>query len=324
MTTYYHRSANRLADLRAIQKNEGLPETQPLVTENSVRRHYSHDSMEWFRVGQRAVQIYDVKHGAKARHDDGPYGESHMDHADWTLNCDSVIVLQPAAQGVKMIEGPKYIMSSLVLPLIHQMIAALKKPELIPHWDAENAIPTTHQTPELKAAKRLYLHAMMKRFIDDFPLRTKAQYAICTFLDPRFKKYPFTSPAEREWAENELRKEWASWYVQVPDTDCLQVAGMPEIVPHEKELGDFFDFFSVPKKLNQLEQPAKDELEVYMAMPAEPKNCDVIACWHICRHRTPRLAKMAQQFLELQLQVQVWSGCSVQRASITLILLQYA
>ena len=32
-------------------------------------------------------------------------------------------------------------------------------------------------------------------------------------------------------------------------------------------------------------------------MPAEPKNCDAIAWWRICRHRTPRLAKMAQQFL---------------------------
>ena len=79
-----------------------------------------------------------------------------MDHANWTLNRHSVIVLQPAAQGVKMIEGRKYIMSSLVLPL---MIAVLKKSELIPHWDAEISIPTTHQTPELKAAKRLYLHA---------------------------------------------------------------------------------------------------------------------------------------------------------------------
>ena len=47
----------------------------------------------------------------------------------------------------------------------------------------------------------------------------------------------------------------------VCSSDGLQVAGMPEIVPHEKELGDFFDFFSVPEKLNQLEQPAADELE---------------------------------------------------------------
>ena len=50
----------------------------------------------------------------------------------------------------------------------------------------------------------------------------------------------------------------------MPDTDCLQVAGMPEIVPHEKELREFFEFFSVPEKLNQLEQPATDELEVFM------------------------------------------------------------
>ena len=78
-------------------------------------------------MGQRAVQIYDVKHGTQARHDDGPYGESHMDHADWTLNCHSVMVLQPVAQGVKMIERMKYIKSSLLLPLIHQMIAVLKK-----------------------------------------------------------------------------------------------------------------------------------------------------------------------------------------------------
>ena len=55
----------RLADLRAIQTNEGLPETQPPVTGNSVRWHYSHDSMEWFHVGQQAVQIYDVQHGTQ-------------------------------------------------------------------------------------------------------------------------------------------------------------------------------------------------------------------------------------------------------------------
>ena len=98
---------------------------------------------------------------------------------------------------------------------------------------------------------------------------------------------------------------------------------MPEIVPHEKELVDFFDFFSVPEKLNQLvgEQPAIDELEVYMAIPAEPKNCDVIAWWCICRHRTPRLAKMAQQFLATPATSAGVGGCSVQRASITLILL---
>ena len=76
---------------------------------------------------------------------------------------------------------------------------------------------------------------------------------------------------------------------------------------------------SVPEKLNQLEQPATDELEAYMAMPAEPKNCYVIAYWRICRHRTPRLAKMAQQFLATPA---TSAGVErLQRASITLILL---
>lgn len=42
----------------------------------------------------------------------------------------------------------------------------------------------------------------------------------------------------------------------------------------------FYDFFSSPEKLNESSKPAINDLEVYMylALPAESKHCDVIAC----------------------------------------------
>lgn len=244
MTAYYHRSSSRLADLQAIQQKEGLPETQPPVTGNSVRWHYTHDSMDWFRVNKRAVQIYDISHGTLEKNDDGPYGESHMDHADWILNLHSVIVLHPAAHGVKILEGTKYVTVSLVMPLFHKLIDVLRNPELVPNWDAGNPISLAHQTPELRAAKKSYIQALIKRFIDELPLETKAQYAISTLLDPRFKKYSFSSPDEQVWAESELRKEWAKWSVQV--SRPLSAGQEVNHGSHssEKNVSDnFFNFF---------------------------------------------------------------------------------
>ena len=93
------------------------------------------------------------------------------------------MVLLYCNHGVKMIEGTKYVTSSLVLPLVYQLIAILKNPELILHWDTGSPIPTTHQTPELKTARTLYLQAVINRFIDALPLETKAHCAICTLLN---------------------------------------------------------------------------------------------------------------------------------------------
>ena len=49
MTTYFHRSGNRLDRLADLQKRFDMPQRKPPQTGNSVRWHYRHDSMNWFR-----------------------------------------------------------------------------------------------------------------------------------------------------------------------------------------------------------------------------------------------------------------------------------
>ena len=61
------------------------------------------------------VETYDINYGAEARHEDGPYADTHMDYNDWKVNERSVAVLYPAATVVTDIEGTQYVTASLVL-----------------------------------------------------------------------------------------------------------------------------------------------------------------------------------------------------------------
>jgi len=56
-----------LGALHKCQKECNLPEHHP-VKDVETRWSSGHDQMEWFRVGQRAVQLYDVNHARKAGH----------------------------------------------------------------------------------------------------------------------------------------------------------------------------------------------------------------------------------------------------------------
>ena len=115
MTTYFHRSGDRPDRLADLHKRFDMPQRKPPQTGNSARWHYTHDSMNWFREQKVIVQNYDINYGAEARHEDGPYADSHMDYNDWRVNEHSVAVLYPAATVVNDIEGTQYVTASLVL-----------------------------------------------------------------------------------------------------------------------------------------------------------------------------------------------------------------
>ena len=82
MTTYFRRSSNRLSRLSDLQKDLQIAVNQPPQTCNAVRWHYTHHFMNWFHEQKRVVQTYNINYGAKARHEDGPYADSHMDSSD--------------------------------------------------------------------------------------------------------------------------------------------------------------------------------------------------------------------------------------------------
>ena len=131
ITTYFHRSGNRLDRLADLQKRFDMPQRKPPQTGNSVRWHYTHDSMNWFREQKVIVQNYDINYGAEARHEDGPYVDSHMDYNDWKMNEHSVAVLYPAATVVNDTEGTQYVTASLVIPSVYMLIHKVRKGEIV-------------------------------------------------------------------------------------------------------------------------------------------------------------------------------------------------
>ena len=76
--------------------------------------------MEFFRVQQRAIQLYDVQHARKAGQ---AYKQYQMQLEDWTINTQSVAVLQPIANWTQHMQGTKsYPTLPLVLPTIYTLI----------------------------------------------------------------------------------------------------------------------------------------------------------------------------------------------------------
>ena len=82
MTTYFHRSSNRFSKLSDMQKDLQVAVNQPPQTGNAVCKHYTHGSMNWFHEQKCVIQTYDINYGAEARHEVGPYADSHMDYSD--------------------------------------------------------------------------------------------------------------------------------------------------------------------------------------------------------------------------------------------------
>ena len=108
MTTHLHQSSSRLTRLSHLHQELQTVVNRPLWTGNPVRWHYTHNSMNWFREQKRVVHHYNWNCGAEARHEDGPYAESHMDYTDWKVNKHSAILLYFAATLYNDVEGTLY------------------------------------------------------------------------------------------------------------------------------------------------------------------------------------------------------------------------
>jgi len=111
-----------LGALHKCQRECTLPEHHP-VKDNDTRWSSGHDQMEFFRVQQRALQLYDVNHARKAG---DAYRQYQMGLEDWRINLESVAVLQPVADWTQHMQGTKYPTLPLVLPTVYDMIHGMK------------------------------------------------------------------------------------------------------------------------------------------------------------------------------------------------------
>lgn len=212
MTTHFHQSTgvDGLGGLTKCQQELKLPKRHP-VQGCATRWSSWGEMLEFYRLEQRAVQLYDIRHSRKAG---AAYRENQMDLNDWRINEQACAVVQKVNDWVQYMEGTKtYPTLPMVLPTMYNLINDLRPDApLICDFQGEDTyqlLPCEMHPGVLKARNELHAD-LVARFITNLDLNAKRQYAISTLLHPAFKEYifPGASDAEKTWAMRELRTEW--------------------------------------------------------------------------------------------------------------------
>ena len=226
-----------LGALHKCQRECNLPEHHP-VKDNDTRWSSGHDQMEWFRVAQRVVQLYDVNHARKAGE---AYRQHQMNLEDWRINQESVAVLQPIADWTQHMQGTKYPTLPLVLPTVYGLIEGMAPETALTL--AFPGTPSIELEPEdmhqgVLAARTAMHDDWVSRWITNLPDETKRTYAIATLLHPYFKDYSFIDgfdmipSSDKEWALRELRTEWSTvWKPKAAEPTTTDGAPAPAPTP---------------------------------------------------------------------------------------------
>eukprot|EP00966_Prymnesium_polylepis_P170657 3945023-Prymnesium_polylepis.1 len=310
-----------LGALKLCQRTCNLPEHYP-VKDNDTRWSGGHDQMEWFRVEQRAVQLYDVDHARKAG---DAYKQHQLGLEDWRINLEGVAVLQPVADWTQHMQGTKYPTLPLTLPATYGLIENMGPEQpLTMDFTGEAAyeLVVKDMHPGVLEARTDMYNDFVARWITNIDPMVKRTYAIATLLHPCFKTYDFIDSfdlipkSDKAWALRELRCEWAaSWKPRpapvtaaatpVPDVPKPAEQGAPATPPVEPltkkrkvTLGSLLS--SRVKKEPPAEgqtPPQLDELEQYLEDPEEPEvDVKVLAWWAAKKSKWPNLAKMVKQY----------------------------
>ncbi|KAL3905038.1 MAG: hypothetical protein SGPRY_011060, partial [Prymnesium sp.] len=205
---------------------------------------FGHDQVEWFRVAQLAIPLYDVNHARKAG---DVYKEHQMDLEDWCISM----------QG-----GTNYQTLPLVLPTTYGLIEAM----------APRA-PLVHNLPGVEAAYELSPDKM-------HPGGLAAPH-LCDCLSPTsvlqnlyfIDAFDLISTRERDWALRELRNEWTTSYNQGPKSTTPEAQARPT---DDAAVASVQPAQAVPAVNEQptKERKMEDELEQYLDDPEEP-NLDI-------------------------------------------------
>jgi hypothetical protein len=215
-----------LGALHKCQRQCNLPEHHP-VKDNDTRWSSGHDQMEFFRVQQRAIQLYDVDHLRKAG---DAYREHQMNLENWRVNVESVATLQPVADWTCHMQGTKYPTLPLVLPTVYGLIEGMAPEAALqlsfPDQQSYELLPHEMHDGVLLARTAMY-EDWVRRWITNLDLEVKRTYAIATMLHPCFKSYDFIDDfdlipsSDKAWALRELRTEWSTvWKPKAKPADA--------------------------------------------------------------------------------------------------------
>jgi hypothetical protein len=293
ITSFFHRSPLAMAEMLKIQvtnSNPGTSTHKPPSTGNATRWHFTHDALNWYRMHQQTVQMFDVTNwGGEG------YKEHKLDYDDWQAIQQTVAVLDPSAKMTNLIEGTKYPTLPLVLPMITHVIHHAAKPYLSKPWDKRDTFDDF--TPNVQFARAAFIADLRDRWVDNLSPDVRRLLVISTLLDPRFKSFDFPLHGGRVCALRLLRAEWRIWKgvgnVAIPPiiaTSKVPVDCLSAFFSEDEAEAEATDSTDTEKYM------AEDELEAYLVCPDEAKETDILMWWKT-KSTWPKLQLMARQYL---------------------------
>jgi len=321
---YLHVSTIAESDFHACQRKCGLPEEK---VDQDVRTRWrsSHAMADQLVYHKSAVLEMDKNPSYK---DAGEtWGKNKLNFTDWDHLEESGACLYEASDASQLLEGDKYITSSLVVPMTYKLMATSAASHPVKFRNREedelndaavNPVKVAHDklAPKVQAARDAYHEQLVDRFDTNLPLPAKKFYFIAALLDPRFKKLKFKHDG---MLQDRRRREALKWLseafnakykgkVKAADTSEGNAAGRAASTDappsaHRKRrkvsAAQFFANSDSEAESSDEEAAVKDELKEYLELPQikYKSEQDAMLWWLEHQKQFPNLEVMARQYL---------------------------
>jgi hypothetical protein len=307
---HFNHSIHGKYDLKKYQAEADVT-PHNLTQDVIVRWRSTHDMCDDLRESQQAILIYDIR----SKNPGDTYKQHKLGHEDWDITIETVAVLQPCADGSRILEGSKYPTSSLVIPTLLFLIKTSDPTEPV-IFSFRSAAESSVEHKDLHHAVQIgreALHEDLKdRWIHGLSYDVKRMLYIASACDPRFKlfltdQFPFTTEEDREQARNWFRSEYemkwapkaaaaAAAPAATEQTQRVAAAGSRRSVSLNTMFSQNQTTNNAPAAGTAAQDPLS-ELKDYLSLPQESLDCDILDWWASRETRFPNLSRMARQFL---------------------------
>ena len=298
-------------ELKTYQAEAGLS-PHNLTQDVVIRWSSMHDMLDDLRVNREPLMVYDIR----AKNPGAVYGANKLCHDDWAVVNGMITVLQPAADGTRLLEGDQYVTSSLVVPTIRKVLFYADPSHSLPiPWSTTHQSISHEQLPvEVQGARQAYYDDLCERWLEEMDTDHYYFWFNCSILDPRFKSLDnilgltdSDKTDARASFDSLYRMHWApavDMELSVSDSEPIDVDAAPPTRNETAVCGrrshvNLVSFLSPQsgERIQPESNAKKNELEVYFALPDADLSTDPLLWWPRHEKLLPSLSRMARQFL---------------------------
>ncbi|KAK3275864.1 hypothetical protein CYMTET_16029 [Cymbomonas tetramitiformis] len=307
MTTHFNHSVIGRNLLHDCQKKYNLPATAP-PQDNATRGAWKGSAQQssWYAQQQEAVQLYDVEQPNAVDNPDGsPYKDHKLQLFEWDVARESSYILAMTAMDIDILQSTKTATSSLVLPVVGRLTYNLKADTPMKHNG--NFVQIT--SLEVQEARELLRKDIIRRFYTELSECKLEDFAVATFVDPRYKALDFRGL--EEWQRGELTAHQViEWARQAYDADwkpkaaTSQPVDAPQVSAPRLKVSNLVSFLDEEEDdeaaivQEEVEFVGREsEFTLYLSMPPAEKSLDPLHWWGDREEKLPNLSRMARQFL---------------------------